>query len=153
MTYEHIIKRGCGYWDATDYPVGGCFKRAGSDDIPANTTERTGKFAQGYLAELKTHDGRTVWCKEASFDEAPAPRILTCTCCAQSFGGRHWWNLDYGFGLCSNCIELCCRDREDKDIFLNYGVRGYHYGLPQDTDAERIAWHELIGIDIEEAQR
>ena len=66
--HTHIIKQGFGYWDVTNYPVGGSFKRA-KEDLPVTVTEGPAKTSHGYLCFFKTADGRRVAAGEQCFEE------------------------------------------------------------------------------------
>ena len=48
-----------GYWDTTDYPIGGCFRRAGAEGLAVEVT-RTFPWCHGCNTEGRTADGRTV---------------------------------------------------------------------------------------------
>lgn len=60
---------------------------------------------------------------------------LVCCCCGSMTRGRQWWNRDNGYGLCKQCITFV----GDADVPVgaearSYGVRGYHYDLPDDPN-------------------
>lgn len=57
-------------------------------------------------------------------------RWMTCTCCAQSYRGRQWWNQDCGYGLGDCCVEYCCGDIADGARSDCYGVSGIHFRIP-----------------------
>lgn len=57
-------------------------------------------------------------------------QTLRCCCCSGVTWGRQWWNQDTGYGLCSNCITLCDASIAAGEKHLSYGVRGYHYDIP-----------------------
>ena len=54
------IKPGYGYFDTTNYPVGGCFLRAGANGVPLVSITEWGERQQGCNASGITEDGRKV---------------------------------------------------------------------------------------------
>ncbi len=64
MDFEptHMLKPGCGYWETTNYPLGGCFRRAGQEEIPVKMVTDS-QFVKGYghLAEFVTADGKKLF--------------------------------------------------------------------------------------------
>jgi hypothetical protein len=56
MQTTAILTKGSGYWDTTDYPLGGCFRRA----IQDTTVPLTGQKHQGKL-EFTFGDKRKGW--------------------------------------------------------------------------------------------
>lgn len=64
----HEIKPGYGYWDATQFPVGGCFRRAETSGIPVIAQGIPQRFAGfGILVKFIDVAGRTVWANESAF--------------------------------------------------------------------------------------
>ena len=65
----HEIKAGYGYWDATQYPVGGCFRRAektaGLPVVAQGEPQRFQGF--GYLVKFIDQAGRILWAGESAF--------------------------------------------------------------------------------------
>lgn len=61
---------------------------------------------------------------------AKPTRRLTCCCCGATTIGRQWHNRDTGYGLCTNCIDLCSRGESADSMRSNYGDRGVHYDIP-----------------------
>jgi hypothetical protein len=56
---EGTIRDGFGYWDCTDYPIGGCFRRAGSGGLLVRSIEKIPHFKGSDRIGL-TDDGRRV---------------------------------------------------------------------------------------------
>ncbi|MBE3088415.1 MAG: hypothetical protein IMZ71_04810 [Chloroflexi bacterium] len=71
---QYRIKTGFGYWDTTNFPIGGSFARAGNGGLTVEV-QRTFPRCQsshGTNAEGKTADGRKV-----AFDTADAEPVET----------------------------------------------------------------------------
>ncbi len=69
ITYTHFIKAGYGYWDTTNHPIGGCFRRVSKEgDLPVEVVDNMpSKTGHGYLCRFKTADNREVWADERAF--------------------------------------------------------------------------------------
>jgi len=66
MQATHVIKQGYGYWDITNYPIGGCFRRATSDFEVSRTGDPV-KTSHGHLAIFETSDNRRIAAQEQCF--------------------------------------------------------------------------------------
>jgi len=65
----HYIKSGWGFWDTTQYPIGGKFGRA-KEEIPVEVVDGPHRTDYGYLVKFKTEDGRQLFAGEDSFRPA-----------------------------------------------------------------------------------
>jgi len=68
----------------------------------------------------------------------PPIKLLICCCCGNGTRGRQWWNRDTGYGLCTQCIDLCTGNETAESAKSMYGVRGEHYDL--DYKAPELPW-------------
>jgi hypothetical protein len=66
MQATHVIKQGYGYWDITNYPIGGCFRRATTDLEVALVSDPV-RTSHGYLAVFETADNRRIAAQEQCF--------------------------------------------------------------------------------------
>lgn len=75
-------------------------------------------------------------CEVDKWLKAVPPRGLYCTCCGERFEGRHWWNQDFGHGLCPACwVRITEKGTYTPDEMLrSYGHYGYHCILPRDSE-------------------
>lgn len=65
---SHEIKPGCGYWDTTHFPLGGCFKRCGAEPLPVEAIGAPVKTRQyGYLMQFRDCEGNTLYACERVF--------------------------------------------------------------------------------------
>ena len=64
-------------------------------------------------------------------ERAKPIKDMTCTCCGEWMRGRNWWNQEPGYGLCDDCVDLCCGPIEDGQESQTYGVAGVHFRIPQ----------------------
>lgn len=62
------IKPGYGYWLTDDYPIGGCFRRAGADGLDVVEVIRRFPAYRGVDEEGRTADGRKVAYRSADAD-------------------------------------------------------------------------------------
>lgn len=58
---------------------------------------------------------------------------LICGCCGCNMRGRQWWNIDNGYGLCTNCIPYCKKGETEDSFKLLFGVDGYHFNIKDNT--------------------
>jgi hypothetical protein len=54
------IKQGWGFWETDHYPIGGCFRRAGSNCLIAETLRYIKPAYRGADREVLLEDGRKV---------------------------------------------------------------------------------------------
>lgn len=77
-------------------------------------------------------------CKESAraddyaSERAKPIKSLSCTCCGEGLQGRDWWNQEPGYGLCDDCVPLCCGHIEPGQESETYGVAGVHFLIAQD---------------------
>ena len=93
MNATHKIKPGWGYWDATNYPVGGSFHRAPRDG-EGILVEAAGVIPQhfpgyGNLAKFKDADNRTLWVDERAFDTIHTYEVI-CGNIGSVYYGDSW---------------------------------------------------------------
>lgn len=61
-------------------------------------------------------------------------RNLECACCGSGTRGRQWHNRDTGYGFCVSCFDwLSKRGTSAEEIEKNYGVRGVHWDVKDDS--------------------
>jgi len=61
-------------------------------------------------------------------------QTLNCHRCDKQTRGRQWYARISGYGLCSLCAKSL-RDKNDLNIYDNYGTRGIHYNVKEKETA------------------
>lgn len=93
------------------------------------TTDEEAKAFMEHLESEKTSARADNYARERA---API-KWLECCCCGQALQGRDWWNRDAGYGLCDDCVELCCGGPVTLgQEYSSYGVAGVHFLIPQE---------------------
>jgi len=100
--------------------------RHGIETIAITTTEQ----ANAWLESLDKQASAARVDDYANERKKPI-KWLSCTCCGESLQGRDWWNQEPGYGLCDDCVELCCGDITNGAESSTHGVAGVHFRIAQ----------------------
>jgi len=55
-----LLNQNTGYWDTSNFPIGGCFRRCGKDGLVIKNVEYLSCVVHGCNAKGITNDGRKV---------------------------------------------------------------------------------------------
>lgn len=104
-----------------------CDMKHGTQTIVITTSEQAREFLD-HLNECKESARADGYASER---KKPI-KWMSCTCCGDSMQGRDWWNQEPGYGLCNDCVKMCCGPIEPGQESETYGVAGIHFAISQE---------------------